>query len=158
MAQVRFRIGVPGAGSAARDAESARDSFRTLRPEAGSAARQAEEERRNADIPAMRRMNSTTIRMQTPSQRPAEWMKSASESAEAQPRKAENGASAASNLPSSPVPSMSAEKPAAALAPAGTLSGAEPTHNSLEASPLQTAAAKFRSLFRSVFPRAAGEN
>ena len=54
MAQLRFQIGVPRAGSAAKDAESARENFRSLRPQAGSAARQAEEARRSEErgIPA----------------------------------------------------------------------------------------------------------
>ncbi len=160
MPQLRFNIGVPRAGSAAREAESGREGVRSLRPEAGSAARQAEQERRDAERwyqeDAPKRVGPTTIRMQTPRRRAAEENTSLTENPR---REAREGVRVPSGQPVAPLLATPVqEMPNTVASPAGLPAGAVPTPTSTHLAPLQTAAAKFRSLFRSVFPRAAGEN
>ena len=158
MAQMRFNIGVPAAGSAARAAESERESFRSLRPAAGSAARQAEEERREAERSGLRRAGFTTIRIETPPHRNAEAVRATPISTDPV-RSGVAQDALAPGVPASNQLSMQAEKiPASATAGTGSPSSVAPLLTSLQSNPLQTAAAKFKSLFRSVFPRAAGKN
>lgn len=151
MAQVRFQIGVLGAGSAARDAEASREHFSSLRPEAGSAARSAEEERRAIAAGATPQRRMATIRVQgrtsqtsAPSvQNTGEMVKTASQIEE----------SSISGAATAPYPDRATQTGKTAAPASGRDYDALP-----HPTPLQTAAAKVRSLFRSVFSEPAASN
>ena len=172
MAQIRFNIGVPRAGSAAQDAESSREHFRSLRPEAGSAARQAEEARREAQADgAARPARMATLRMRGISEDRSARVTSTIASTDpvagltaaqssATPTFAVEAAvpdSAASpSAQTFPIPASAAQPFADTGAGAPDRVSALPT--SLASNPLQTAAAKVRSLFRSMLSRVSSEN
>ncbi len=158
MAQLRFNIGVPGAGSAAREAESARETFRSPRPEAGSAARHAEEERRQAHSSGLRGAGVTTIRLGTAPQRNGVADHSLTSAAK------QDGSPGQGVIPPGlpdPDPLLlpsEERRPASILTGPDTSAAVVSTRTPTAFNPLQTAAVKFRSLFRSIRSRAASEN
>jgi hypothetical protein len=157
MAQFRFQIGVQGAGSAARDAESAREHRRSLRPEAGSAARQAEEERRAAEASEPpQRSRVISLRVQGAGGRTGQALPMRGADAQEAISAEKSEETSRSSRARAPYPVDAA--PASGPAGADTLSHDANPRSSAQLTPLQTAAAQVRSLFRSVFPRAKGEN
>lgn len=154
MAQLRFHIGVPQAGSAAREAEASPERFRSLRPQAGSAARQAEEERRQRALDGTTRpLHTTTLHMRGASQGESATISSAFSAAD--PRPAQTAAESAAALPSL---DPAEQTTAGAITAPATPDNVTASQTSPESGPLQTAAAKFKTLFRSLLGGSAGGN
>ena len=149
MNQLRFQIGIPKAGSAAREAENSADApLGSIRPRAGSAARDAEERKRAEPL---RTQRGAAVGMRAPGGRvvTAEEMR------------------AASGRPPA-APQVSHEEKAAVaverLAPAGIMVAGNQTaftsftavpeqvvEENASSGPLQTAAVRIKSLVQSLF-------
>jgi hypothetical protein len=148
MNQIRFTIGVPKAGSAARIAEEPSDSpTRSILPRAGSSARDAEERKRLEGTPVRR---SASISMRASGGRVAEPVAQTTTLADKAgvtvARSQANG-----NLPSSLLNNSS--RPVVAAAPPGqSVADGPPT------GPLQTAAVRLKSLVQSLFLPGAPSN
>ena len=148
MNQIRFTIGVPKAGSAARIAEQSSESpTRSILPRAGSSARDAEERKKLGGTPARR---SASISMRASGGRVAESVAHADTPAVTAGITVERSQADAS-LPSS-FPSNS-NGPVVAAALAGQSVNDGPPSGSL-----QTAAVRLKSLVRSLFLPGAPSN
>ena len=141
MNQIRFNIGVPKAGSAARIAEDAAESpSRSMLPRAGSAARDAEERKKAEGVPtrrsvgySMRATGGRVAGQATPT-------KAVISTEPVMERSQTISKLSVSNMEQSNISTIS------------PLLSERSESGNVSAGPLQTAVTRFKSLFESLFP------
>lgn len=149
MNQLRLQIGVPKAGSAAREAEnSAGAPLGSIRPRAGSAARDAEE-RRRAEPAVTQRGAEVGMRAQGGRVVTAEEMRAASARPSAAPQVSHEQKKAVVVERLAPAGSPVAVH--AATFPSFTAVPEQVVEESASSGPLQTAAVRIKSLVQSLF-------
>ncbi|MGI4758513.1 MAG: hypothetical protein ACRYGF_16885 [Janthinobacterium lividum] len=150
MNQVRFNIGLPKGGSAARIGEDAAgQGLRSVHPEGGSAARQAEERRRAETVPVQRGA-SLGMRAQGGRVVTAEEMRAASSAPRPEPLASSHGMKVVGTEHPVHASSMAVSAPESAPLTL-TTSVLEPTEEIASSGPLQTAAVRIKSLVQSLF-------
>lgn len=149
MNQLRFQIGVPKAGSAAREAENSADAPPgSIRPRAGSAARDAEE-RKRAEPVTTQRAAAVGMRAQGGRVVTAEEMRAASAKPSAAPQVSHDQKKAVVVERLAPAEGSIAAD--AATFPSSTAVPEQVVEESASSGALQTAAVRIKSLVQSLF-------